>query len=130
MKLVVTVGTTEHEELIAALFPLLPALPFEEIYIQIGTSLLPSAYALGRTELSVTRSLFITCFSTTLDEEIKNADCIISHAGAGSVLSVIRATPRERILILVPNTTLLDSHQDDLAQVFEMKSWALVATPA
>ena len=130
MKLVVTVGTTEHEQLIAALFPLIPSLPFEEMYIQIGTSSLLPPYALGHTQLSSTQSLIITRFSATLDEEIKDANCIISHAGAGSVLSVIRATPHQRTLILVPNTTLLDSHQDDLANVFEANQWALVATPA
>ena len=130
MKLVVTVGTTKHEELIAAVFPLIPTLPFETIYMQIGNSSLPSSYALGTTQLPPGRSITITRFSSTLDEEINGANYIVSHAGAGSVLSVIRASEGPRTMILVPNTTLLDSHQDDLADLFRINNWALVATPA
>lgn len=49
--------------------------------------------------------------------------------GAGSILSFVRPTttsPASRSLILVPNSTLMDSHQADLADEFASKGWAHV----
>lgn len=66
----------------------------------------------------------------------------IDSAGAGSILSFVRpltpspsssspsapSTPSQshRRLVLVPNSTLMDSHQSDLAGEMEQKGWAVV----
>lgn len=59
-----------------------------------------------------------------------------SLTGAGSILSFLRplessSSPsqpksRRRQLVLVPNSTLMDSHQSDLADEMEKKGWAVV----
>ncbi|KAI0818779.1 glycosyltransferase 28 [Irpex lacteus] len=51
-------------------------------------------------------------FKPTLDEEYKRADLVISHAGSGTILDVLRL---QKPLIVVPNSTLMDDHQQELA---------------
>ena len=58
------------------------------------------------------------------------------RTGAGSILSFLRplgnpASPAtrpvsDRTLVLVPNSTLMDSHQSDLAEEMNRKGWATV----
>ena len=51
-------------------------------------------------------------FRPTLDQDMKNADLIISHAGAGTVME---ATKLQKRLVVVINTLLMDNHQTELA---------------
>ncbi|SCV70078.1 BQ2448_1472 [Microbotryum intermedium] len=81
-------------------------------------------------------------FSDDLEGRISESDWVVAHAGAGSILSFIRpittpsttTTDREnrisknpnRKLFLTPNSTLMDSHQFDLADEFEQYDWVEV----
>lgn len=52
--------------------------------------------------------------------------------GAGSILSFLRPATtvvEGRQLVLVPNATLMDSHQADLADELAARGWAAVCTP-
>ncbi|KAI0797935.1 glycosyl transferase [Abortiporus biennis] len=51
-------------------------------------------------------------FKESLQEEYKQADLVISHAGSGTILDVLRM---RKPLIVIPNETLLDNHQQELA---------------
>ncbi|KAH9951221.1 glycosyl transferase [Amylocystis lapponica] len=55
-------------------------------------------------------------FKPSLQEEYGKADLIISHAGSGTIIDVLRLG---KPLIVVPNETLLDNHQQELASALE-----------
>jgi beta-1,4-N-acetylglucosaminyltransferase len=47
---------------------------------------------------------------------------VISHAGSGSILEALRY---QVLLIVVPNTSLLDNHQEELADAMERSGYLL-----
>jgi len=50
------------------------------------------------------------------------AGCVISHAGAGTILDAMRlGTP----LVVVPNKGLLNNHQEELAEEVARARWAI-----
>lgn len=51
-------------------------------------------------------------FLASLDQDMKAADLIISHAGAGTVMEALRLKKR---LVVVINSLLMDNHQTELA---------------
>lgn len=63
----------------------------------------------------------------SLNEEIKAADLVISHAGSGTILDVLRL---HKPLIAVPNTSLLHNHQLELAEALESRGHLITTTPA
>lgn len=48
------------------------------------------------------------------------------HVGSGSILSALRAGKR---LIVVPNTSLMDNHQSELADELSRANYLVVAEP-
>ncbi|KAM7198647.1 Glycosyltransferase family 28 C-terminal domain containing protein [Rhypophila sp. PSN 637] len=48
--------------------------------------------------------------------------CIVSHAGSGTILEALRY---QAPLVVVPNPTLMDNHQAELAQECENQKWAI-----
>lgn len=65
--------------------------------------------------------------ASQLADEIEHADIVVSHAGTGSILSVLRAGKRP---IVVPRRAAhgehVDGHQDDLAEYVSARGFALV----
>eukprot|EP00963_Diacronema_lutheri_P002753 scaffold207_cov345-Pavlova_lutheri.AAC.36 len=51
-------------------------------------------------------------FVASMDEQLRLADLVISHAGAGSIFEALRAHKK---LLVVANDTLMDDHQQELA---------------
>jgi beta-1,4-N-acetylglucosaminyltransferase len=51
-------------------------------------------------------------FQPSLDKDMRQADLIISHAGAGTVMEALRL---QKTLVVVINTSLMDNHQTELA---------------
>lgn len=131
-----TVGTTEFSALVSAFLApaTLAALSthaVESALVQVGNSQLPSGFALGTTTVQGL-TLELVQFVPDIDLRIARAAVVVSHAGAGSVLSVLRpvlldgaAAPA---LVVVPNSSLMDSHQQDLADELRTNGWATVAT--
>ncbi|KAF9477350.1 glycosyl transferase [Pholiota conissans] len=64
-------------------------------------------------------------FHPALDEEYRKADLIISHAGSGTILEVLRMG---KPLIVVPNPTLLDNHQQELASALQTMGYLATTT--
>ncbi|KAK3682112.1 glycosyltransferase family 28 C-terminal domain-containing protein [Podospora appendiculata] len=53
---------------------------------------------------------------------VRQAGCVISHAGSGTILEALRY---EVPLVVVPNPTLMDNHQAELAEECEAQKWAV-----
>lgn len=56
----------------------------------------------------------------------KNADLIVSHAGAGSCLEALE---NKRKLLVVINETLMDNHQIELASALKERSYLEYCLP-
>ncbi|XP_075390487.1 UDP-N-acetylglucosamine transferase subunit ALG13-like [Tenrec ecaudatus] len=111
--LFVTVGTTSFDELIACVsapdsLELLENLGYSRLVLQIGRgSLVPEAVSTESLALEVYR------YKTSLEDDLRRADLVISHAGAGSCLETLE---KGKPLIVVINDKLMNNHQLELAK--------------
>lgn len=110
MKILVTVGTTGFDELFRAC----DALDWNghEVLFQIG----PSRYS-PTLERAVR-------YTGNIKEAYGWADVVITHAGAGSVFTLLEMGRR---IVVVPNLTRRDKHQSELARFVEANRFAIVA---
>jgi len=103
---------------------------FEHMTVQCGADL---AWARDRLERLNTFGIRVDVMDYTADikehmllcrGEYKRrlAGCVISHAGAGTILDAMRlGTP----LVVVPNKGLLNNHQEELAEEVARARWAI-----
>lgn len=82
----VTVGTTRFDELVAEVtkketLDLLQTVGYENVTVQFGSGVIPKVKQPG-----------VLCFDykNDISKEMRSADLIICHAGAGSVLEAVR----------------------------------------
>ncbi|KAM8732608.1 UDP-N-acetylglucosamine transferase subunit ALG13 [Acanthopagrus schlegelii] len=121
----VTVGTTSFDELTERVttseaVQALKARGYERLVLQVGRgSLLPDADSCLHIRLEAFR------FKDSIAEDIKQADLVISHAGAGSCMETLGAG---RPLLVVVNDKLMDNHQLELARQLHMDSHLLYCT--
>ncbi|TKS72245.1 Sestrin-1 [Collichthys lucidus] len=137
----VTVGTTSFDELVESITcaesvqdpdeghicegmtvfcKALQARGYERLVLQVGRgSLLPAADSCPHVRLEAFR------FKDSIAEDIKQADLVISHAGAGSCLESLCAG---KPLLVVVNDKLMDNHQLELARQLHMDSHLLYCT--
>jgi beta-1,4-N-acetylglucosaminyltransferase len=123
-KVLVTVGTTEFDELLQQLdsandlWKELEAFNCKHVLIQRGRgTYLFHNFVDQRSEEGVftTRNgikVEIFRFHPDLAELIYQVELVISHAGAGTVLEVSSA---RKLMLVVVNPTLQDNHQEELA---------------
>ena len=153
MRVLVTVGSTKFDALVGAALsqPVLDALTqkgYTHLVIQCGNS---QVDGLGSRDVERNRrrqelSIDVWKFKTSLDEEYDAADLVIGHAGlyspffflchdtahdlgdclgSGTILDVLR---KAKPLIIVPNPTLLDNHQEDMAHAMASLGHARVSS--
>ncbi|XP_039204148.1 UDP-N-acetylglucosamine transferase subunit ALG13 homolog isoform X2 [Crotalus tigris] len=109
----VTVGTTSFDDLIAAVTSpeatqVLQDLGYRKLILQVGRGKeCPDPFSTATLTLEVFR------FKSSLSEDVKKADLVISHTGAGSCLEVLEAG---KPLLVVINDQLMDNHQLELAR--------------
>ncbi|ORC91028.1 putative glycosyltransferase family 28 protein [Trypanosoma theileri] len=110
---IVTVGSTQFNALIEAVdddevLRALSKLGIKRLFIQKGASS-------HEVRLSNAHGITIEVFSyrPKLQEMIRDAALVISHAGAGTILEVLEF---KRPLIVVPNRSLMVDHQVELAE--------------
>ncbi|XP_078116564.1 UDP-N-acetylglucosamine transferase subunit ALG13 [Sander vitreus] len=121
----VTVGTTSFDELIESVtspetVQSLKARGYERLVLQVGRgSLLPAADSCPHVRLQAYR------FKDSIAEDIKQADLVISHAGAGSCLEALGAG---KSLLVVVNDKLMNNHQLEMARQLHMDSHLLYCT--
>ncbi|ETK83732.1 hypothetical protein F441_11396 [Phytophthora nicotianae CJ01A1] len=120
----VTVGTTKFDALIVALdtdacLSALVARGFTSLRMQIGHGEhQPRATFPGLT-LSFYRH------DPQYKRDVSEADLIISHAGAGSIMDGLAL---KKMLVVVVNTALMDNHQAELAEAMADQKFCLATT--
>ncbi|XP_077341755.1 UDP-N-acetylglucosamine transferase subunit ALG13 [Lithobates pipiens] len=108
----VTVGTTSFDELISCVSTerctsILKELGYNRMILQIGRGTVePEPYCTPNFTMDVFR------YKDSLVQDIRNADLVISHAGAGSCLETLE---EKKHLIVVINEKLMSNHQLELA---------------
>lgn len=125
--LFVTVGTTEFDELVKAIdtieFAREVAKKFNRLTIQMGRGTYePKVLKSEITGLSVE----VYRFKPTLDDDMKTADLIISHCGAGSILEAVSYGKQ---LIVVVNNTLQGNHQTELSDAMSVAGYCVSTVP-
>ncbi|EIM89907.1 glycosyltransferase family 1 protein [Stereum hirsutum FP-91666 SS1] len=123
MRVFVTVGSTKFDSLIQSVLSddvlhAFNAKGYTDIVVQCGNSQLDPSSGLVTNETAWTLErdgirLDMWRFKPSLEEEYNGADLVVSHAGSGTILDVLR---KSKALIVVPNPTLLDNHQEELAK--------------
>ncbi|CAD6226496.1 GSCOCG00005854001-RA-CDS [Cotesia congregata] len=114
MTIFVTVGTTKFDKLIETVLEdevlmELSRRGYRRLILQIGnTNLTPDCTPRCGFEYIETFTL-----KPSINEYMRFADLIISHAGAGSCLEALGA---KKPLIVVTNDLLMDNHQSELAE--------------
>ncbi|XP_055388971.1 UDP-N-acetylglucosamine transferase subunit ALG13 homolog [Condylostylus longicornis] len=143
--LVVTVGTTSFDALIrvvdtAAFHHIAKGHGFGRAIFQIGTgNLLPNGFGVEGINPLVRKSetsqnqrqqyLNVTVyrFSQNWIEDLQNADLVIGHAGAGTILEVLRMNKH---LLVVINESLMENHQRQIGDKLEAGGYLYTATPS
>ncbi|KAI0273555.1 glycosyltransferase family 1 protein [Gloeopeniophorella convolvens] len=132
MRVLVTVGSTEFDALVGAALsePVLDALAskgYSDITVQCGNSPVNELGQVDAEGVVQRHGLEISVwrFKPSLEEEYDAADLVIGHAGSGTILDVLR---RSKPLVIVPNPTLLDNHQEDMAYAMEELGHAKTST--
>ena len=110
MKILITVGTTPFDNLIRFCDENLD--PTLEITMQVSND---ASYVPNRFDYFKFTNDIISCY--------QNADLVITHAGAGTIFTLLEM--RKRIIVF-PNLDRDDSHQKDLAGIVSRKKWGLV----
>ncbi|KAG9042546.1 N-acetylglucosaminyldiphosphodolichol N-acetylglucosaminyltransferase catalytic subunit alg13 [Tulasnella sp. UAMH 9824] len=129
----VTVGSTKFDALIQQVLTDVVLQTFcdngfTDLVIQAGNSVLPTSWTLVGEEIRrEIAGLTVTVwrFKASLIEDIERADLVVSHAGSGTILDTLRSGKR---LIVVPNNTLLDNHQTELAKALHERGHLIAAT--
>jgi len=122
----VTVGSTKFTPLITAVISedCLKALKqagYEKLVVQCGNSEVePREWTAEGVSVQVWR------FAPSIQPFINASDLVIAHAGAGTILDVLRA---KKPLIAVPNTSLMDNHQAELSDSLAKQGYLAAATP-
>ncbi|KAJ3504180.1 hypothetical protein NLJ89_g8071 [Agrocybe chaxingu] len=130
----VTVGSTGFDALVSAVFTdeALAALHrkgYTELVVQCGKSTFQFADGIQNGETQTLRRAGVDIkywtYKPSLEEEYAKADLVISHAGSGTILDVLR---KGKSMIVVPNPTLLDNHQEELATALEEMGYLKAAS--
>ncbi|XP_063705614.1 UDP-N-acetylglucosamine transferase subunit ALG13 homolog [Culicoides brevitarsis] len=126
----VTVGTTQFNELIKTICTTevreaLKEIGCKTLTIQTGTGDVPTEI----TEIYAnTEGITLKTYElkSTIAQDIKEADLVVSHAGAGSCIEVLRAG---KPLLTVINDELADNHQVELAEELCRQGYLFFCTP-
>lgn len=110
----VTVGTTRFDELVQAAtsevaIRWMVSEGYTSLTVQYGTGEPPNVDSLSNFLISIQTYSFLP----SLELDMRRAELILSHAGAGTVMEALRL---EKKLVVVINTRLMNNHQTELAE--------------
>ncbi|CAF1152977.1 unnamed protein product [Adineta steineri] len=116
----ITVGTTQFDLLIETIIhdsnvleTLINCLHIDKIILQTGNSQMPSY-----DNLSIPIEHYQ--YKDSIDNDIQQADIVISHAGAGTILQTLEA---HKPLLVVVNEKLMNNHQLEIANEMEQQGY-------
>jgi len=141
MRCFVTVGTTHFDELVEAILSegvisALADIGIQELSIQYGRDFdFESKVQVIKnvSEISRKNSIVYTCcgvkirgkdYYPSIVQEMRQADLIIGHAGAGTCMEALSF---EKPLVIVVNNKLMNNHQVELAERLSKDNYAHVA---
>lgn len=110
MNILITVGTTAFDDLIRYVDNTISQNTSFSLVAQISANAIYQPVNLKYFD-----------FSDSFQSFIDDADLIITHAGAGSVYSMLEQGKR---LVVIPNLTRADTHQIELAKYVSDKNFA------
>jgi beta-1,4-N-acetylglucosaminyltransferase len=127
----VTVGTTRFDPLIEAVTRVdalqwMKQNGYTHLVIQYGKGREPAvAEMIEDAEQKNTFWMDIRSYSfqPSLEQDMNEADLLISHAGAGTIMEALRLQKR---LVVVINTSLMDNHQTELAHAMAHRNHLFV----
>ncbi|XP_054161859.1 UDP-N-acetylglucosamine transferase subunit ALG13 homolog [Oppia nitens] len=116
----VTVGSTRFDKLIAVMtnnqsLEVLSSMGCNNLNIQYGSSDCPSVIG---TKFKINITTFD--YKNNIDEDIRRADVVVGHAGAGTALEVLR---QHKPLLMVINDELMSNHQKELANTLQSEEY-------
>ncbi|KAL1460885.1 hypothetical protein WDU94_012823 [Cyamophila willieti] len=125
-QVLVTVGTTNFDELIHTIqseevLKILKSKGCKKFIIQYG-----NGQIIPHIEHGDDFTVDSYDYKSSLAEDIKSSDLVISHAGAGTSLEVLEAG---KLLVTVVNESLMDNHQLELADKFYEQGYSLYCVP-
>ncbi|KAL0092628.1 glycosyltransferase family 1 protein [Phycomyces blakesleeanus] len=131
MSIFVTVGSTGFDDLVeaatsASFLSFLEMRGYRNLVIQYGSS--ETIYS--RTTFPTISNITVTGYSykSSIEEDMKQADIIVSHAGSGTLLQALRLDNKK--VVVVVNTSLMDNHQREIADVMESKNYVVATNPS
>lgn len=119
----VTVGTTKFEQLINTV----TTDEVLDILDKLGHTTLVLQYGNGNHKEKCHPKLKLEYhkYYSNFEEEIERSSLVISHAGAGSCLEVLK---KHKPLIVVINENLMDNHQTELAEQLQKLGYLYYCT--
>ncbi|CAF1011888.1 unnamed protein product [Rotaria sordida] len=121
----VTVGTTRFDQLIETIVQdsnvlqaLVDCLHIDKLILQIGNSQMPS-----HDNISIPIEYYT--YKDSIENYIQQADLVISHAGAGTILQTLEA---HKPLLVVVNEKLMNNHQLEIAHEMEKQGYLFHCT--
>lgn len=126
----VTVGSTQFDHLIDALvdrqtLQIFKNLGCQKLTIQYGGYKQTAHLEFLQSWTDFETELFD--YKSSIDEYIDSADLVIGHAGAGTVLEVLR---KGKPLLIVINDRLMDNHQEELARDLANQQFVVCSYPS
>jgi beta-1,4-N-acetylglucosaminyltransferase len=120
----VTVGTTQFDDLVRCVtedqaLQSIASFGYNRLLIQYGKGKAPNLHTENRYGIQ------IDCydFKASLEEDMLQADLILSHAGAGTLMECCNL---HRRLVAVINSKLMDNHQIELASALHQRGHLLM----
>ncbi|OCF71510.1 hypothetical protein I204_07568 [Kwoniella mangroviensis CBS 8886] len=137
--LLVTVGSTLFPDLTdsflsPSILALLELHRIRRLIIQYGRAELPLDHGLhihldgsGKGSVNVGgMRVELIGFTDDFEGLVRGSDWVVSHAGSGSILTTLRLNPPKPLLV-VPNESLMDNHQAELADEMGEKGNLMVS---
>ncbi len=121
-----TVGTTAFDALVGELLSecvlaLLAGQGYQRLVLQLGRGAEPVLPAASPLAIDWYR------FKPSLEEDMRGASLIISHAGAGSILEGMALGAR---MVVVVNDALMHNHQRELADELHARAHLVATVPS